>query len=1211
MAGCGRLGNGQNALSEEVSEEEQMVRFSGVGLVGMMIVLVGCDDTTTVCNDVERPCETLGESRCLADYRGVEACREGTDGCLQWEESEQCAENMTCRDDADTASCGCTDSCEDGESRCEGDLVQVCEEDDDRCQVWVDDVDCSETDESCHFIDEEALCGGCVDDCDREGDTRCSDSTIERCGFSEDGCLFWFEDVDCAESLLICDDSLGDAVCRGDCEDPCEEGESACEGDVVQTCELDADGCYDWVDVIDCSAEEPPQSCDDSGGAAECVIGCFDDCLIIGESRCADDVIEFCEIGADSCLDWISVTDCAETGALCDDSSGTAGCVECLDLCDAEGVTQCAGDVIERCEIGVDECLDWVAWTDCADTGESCDDSSGLAVCDSTCVDTCPTVGTARCSGTIIESCAVGIGGCLGWVGVTDCAETGEVCDDRTGPVRCVEAIEGDSCVSPFVVSSFPFSLTGPDFEGDFTDIHDFTDFDCVENPGAVEAVFLVSVSAGTGVLVSEHGGLDADIMLQSLCGGIEPCVDYVNIDEHLGVRYTATVDGEIAVIVEADDFATSFDYDIRIQSFELETCADGVDNDIDGFADCDDDECFGVAPCTTEINCSDGADNDADRLTDCDDEDCEGLVECDPARGVVEVFESGTMDAIDLEGQHIVFMPDHGLFEGYSWTISGGVTDWEVEPGTGTTSTTLSLGDDSSVEYSLTTMGSFWFYGTDYDMMYVGSNGYVTFGEPHVLYFLSRSDFFSQPIVAAYYRDLDPASSSLPGSVTVDEFDDRVVVSYDDVPRLGVSAPNDIQIILNTDGSIELVYVALDPHSGMVGIGSGVGIEPFPAETNFFAPLPETCDDGVDNDGDGTFDCEDENCFGVAPCDTEIECNDDIDNDGDRTMDCDDPDCAAEVYCVPESDCNDEVDNDLDGDMDCVDADCDGIGGCEFFEVTCEDAFDNDGDGAVDCYDSSCFGVPPCTSEMICGDGEDNDADFLSDCDDPDCATAIDCLPSMGVYERWESTVPLDLEGSSIVFTPDATDSNGYSWSVSGGVTDFAVTPGSGVVTTALSSLLSDDAAEEYILSTMGGFNFYGSDYFSFFVSSNGYLTFGERHTDYDPSLEEFFSHPIVAPFYTDLHPERETVVGGAAEITVDEFVSRVVVTFANISRYRFTTDAALEPNDFQVVLGNDGTIELYFVTVAPPATARNTMVGVGSGGTGVAYPSESDFVP
>lgn len=57
-------------------------------------------------------------------------------------------------------------------------------------------------------------------------------------------------------------------------------------------------------------------------------------------------------------------------------------------------------------------------------------------------------------------------------------------------------------------------------------------------------------------------------------------------------------------------------------------TCADRVDNDCNGLADCADPACLATAVCATpEANCSDGLDNDFDGLTDCADPHCLGAV--------------------------------------------------------------------------------------------------------------------------------------------------------------------------------------------------------------------------------------------------------------------------------------------------------------------------------------------------------------------------------------------------------------------------------------------------------------------------------------------------------------------------------------------------------------------------------------------------------
>lgn len=101
-----------------------------------------------------------------------------------------------------------------------------------------------------------------------------------------------------------------------------------------------------------------------------------------------------------------------------------------------------------------------------------------------------------------------------------------------------------------------------------------------------------------------------------------------------------------------------------------------------------------------------------------------------------------------------------------------------------------------------------------------------------------------------------------------------------------------------------------------------------YPQPVDVSAPVEAICDDGIDNDLDSFFDCEDTDCAADAACSTPI----------------------AEV-------CTDGIDNDADGYADCADPDCAGVGGCgaEGKQTSCSDGFDNDGDGEIDCADSGC----------------------------------------------------------------------------------------------------------------------------------------------------------------------------------------------------------------------------------------------------------------
>jgi hypothetical protein len=156
-------------------------------------------------------------------------------------------------------------------------------------------------------------------------------------------------------------------------------------------------------------------------------------------------------------------------------------------------------------------------------------------------------------------------------------------------------------------------------------------------------------------------------------------------------------------------------------------------------------------------------------------------------------------------------------------------------------------------------------------------------------------------------------------------------------------------------------------------------------------------CTNLVDDDGDGFIDCEDFDCVGTASCPAPREgtgtCDNGIDDDGDGFVDCDDFDCTGFAGCDAESDCANGLDDDGDGFADCDDFDCQFAGACPGVEVTneaCSDGIDNDGNGFTDCDDLRCARSPAVTicegNPTTCSDGIDNDCDGFVDCADFGC---------------------------------------------------------------------------------------------------------------------------------------------------------------------------------------------------------------------------------
>lgn len=79
-----------------------------------------------------------------------------------------------------------------------------------------------------------------------------------------------------------------------------------------------------------------------------------------------------------------------------------------------------------------------------------------------------------------------------------------------------------------------------------------------------------------------------------------------------------------------------------------VEECLDGLDNDSDGWIDCQDSDCFGPS---CEEDCSDRLDNDADGATDCQDPDCALVLSCrEDCSDGVDNDSDGATDCADQD---------------------------------------------------------------------------------------------------------------------------------------------------------------------------------------------------------------------------------------------------------------------------------------------------------------------------------------------------------------------------------------------------------------------------------------------------------------------------------------------------------------------------------------------------------------------------------
>ncbi|GAA0760396.1 S8/S53 family peptidase [Psychroflexus lacisalsi] len=99
--------------------------------------------------------------------------------------------------------------------------------------------------------------------------------------------------------------------------------------------------------------------------------------------------------------------------------------------------------------------------------------------------------------------------------------------------------------------------------------------------------------------------------------------------------------------------FGSCSDSENETNDIEEEICDDGIDNDGNGFVDCEDASCSSNRACV-ESNCEDGIDNDGDGFVDCEDINCEDFQDCLIERCIdgIDNDEDGLIDCDDPDCQ-------------------------------------------------------------------------------------------------------------------------------------------------------------------------------------------------------------------------------------------------------------------------------------------------------------------------------------------------------------------------------------------------------------------------------------------------------------------------------------------------------------------------------------------------------------------------------
>ncbi len=168
------------------------------------------------------------------------------------------------------------------------------------------------------------------------------------------------------------------------------------------------------------------------------------------------------------------------------------------------------------------------------------------------------------------------------------------------------------------------------------------------------------------------------------------------------------------------------------------------------------------------------------------------------------------------------------------------------------------------------------------------------------------------------------------------------------------------------------------------------------------------------------------------------------------------------------------------------------------------------------------------------------------------------------------------DLDFTSLTFTPNL--SQDFYAGCSEAIVSLPTDPNAGTLLS-----LSEDGSTQVNLTGGQTVSLYGVSYGSFYVGSNGYLTFTGSDTDWTETLAEHFSMPRISVFYDDFSPQN----GGT--VKWNQLADRVVVSFQNMPEYNTQNSST-----FQVEMHYSGKIVLSYLSL----DASDGLVGLSGGG-------------
>lgn len=227
--------------------------------------------------------------------------------------------------------------------------------------------------------------------------------------------------------------------------------------------------------------------------------------------------------------------------------------------------------------------------------------------------------------------------------------------------------------------------------------------------------------------------------------------------------------------------------------------------------------------------------------------------------------------------------------------------------------------------------------------------------------------------------------------------------------------------------------------------------------------------------------------------------------------------------------------------------------------------------------------GLPPTSLIYFSVEATDGAGNTAADDNGGSCYT-FTTLEQPDYFTEWFDASDNDLDNGTVEFTPDG--SADFYEACHHAAVSFPTDPLGGT-----SVSLADDDTEQVTLTGGAQVYLYGVGYSSFYIGSNGYITFGSGDTDYSESIGDHFApEPRISALFDDLNP------GVNGTVSFKQLADRVAVTWDGVPEYNATTQ-----NSFQIEMFFDGTVTITHLSIA----ATDGLAGL-SAGTG----TPADFV-